>query len=446
MISMAALSMVDTVIQQGSVLVEELTGVLVPEYRRPLLRAEFERIGGEDGISGGFRRVVAGDREARSQLLSTVTIPETYLFRHFGHFELIRELARLRARDGRGLRVLSAGCSTGEEVWSVAAVLASVGELPNNRYSVVGWELCDERLQIARVGRYTKWSCRNGLKGLDRFFLDHDDRTEAGPELRGMVSFNRVNLVEENLPNAGLFDVILLRNVAIYWSETTTQRVSSKLASMVAEGGVFLAGPSDPVHLPSAEWEHRISQGVRSYRRRPPEMVTRAKANQPGPVQSTVVQKEKAESSTGIAEPRTGVVAPGESGRLRFFGHSSAQVEPDTPRGKARPSKAEDSADGANRSCLDRARALADLGEYSTAYALLENDEEGQTVEGKLWRGILSLSLENNDEAVRLFRQCVFLRPEVREYHRWLAIGLEATGWIEEAARCRKNAFEIGEL
>lgn len=441
MVSTADSPMNDSLIQEGSELVEELTGVRVPVYRQALLRAEFERIGGADGVGGGIRRVLAGDDEARARLVSTVTIPETYLFRHYGHFELISELAAQRAEQGRGTRVLSAGCSTGEEVWSASAVLAATDGLPRARHLVVGWELCNERLRTARIAQYTKWSCRNGLKGFDRFFHDLNGNTEPGSELRGMVSFDQVNLVEDEYPDAGPFDAILLRNVAIYWSEETADKVCAKLSPLVSDGGLFLVGPSDPVRLPADQWEHRISQGVRSYLRRSAE--ASEKPGMPRP-REDLLPKPATVPPAVVADRSPAVVVDVED-RDRQRPTFEAEVRPrPTPPAKEADRWADGSeADTAKRSCLDLARSLADVGEYAVAFELLENDEEGQTVDGKLWRGILSLSLEKESEAVRLFRQCVFLRPEVGEYHRWLAVGLEATGRQDEAARCRKNALEV---
>jgi len=442
---MAESPMSSPAILEGSVLVEQLTGVVVPEYRQPLLRAEFERLGGPSGVSGGIDRVISGDSTARSQLISTVTIPETYLFRHFGHFEIIKEMAMQRAESGKGTRVLSAGCSTGEEVWSSAAILAAVPFTPGVRHEVVGWELCGERLRTARDGRYTKWSCRSGLRGFDRFFEERDGVTEAGRHLREVVSFSQVNLVDDTLPAVGTFDVVLLRNVAIYWREKTSESVCSKLASMIADDGLLLVGPSDPVQLPANEWEHRITHGVRSYRRRP------AESSEPQikkPPVSSGPERIPAPSlaPTIPASPAAAMISETAS-RIRM---PSLLSNPRHGRPNGSDRRIEDwitdpSTDAPDRSCLDLARSLADVGEYRAALSLLENDDEGQSVDGKLWRGILSLSLEKNTEAVRLFRQCVFLRPEVAEYHRWLSVGLEAAGWNEEAERCRKNAVELGD-
>jgi tetratricopeptide (TPR) repeat protein len=94
---------------------------------------------------------------------------------------------------------------------------------------------------------------------------------------------------------------------------------------------------------------------------------------------------------------------------------------------------------------LDDVRKLADGGRYTEALEVLSAEDVGLTIEGKLWQGILLLNLEQNEEAVRLFRQCSFLRPEVPEYRQWLAVTYEALGRTVEAEREFRNASEVGD-
>lgn len=430
----------DPVLREGSTLVENLTGIRVPDYRQPLLHAEFERIGGRWGIEGGVRLVAAGDREARSQLISSITIPETYLFRHFGHFELLREFALQRSEQGRPTRVLSAGCSTGEEAWSAAAVLASVPSPADDNHMVMGWELCDERLKKARAGSFSTWSCRSGLKGHDRFFETKGDEVVAGRRLREITVFQQVNLADSELPLTGVFDAILFRNVSIYWSDETTKAVLTRLTSLIDKDGLLLVGPSDPVSLPRTEWEHRIQQSVRCYRHRSPNEIATA----PPPIPSI---REVAQNA--VLPPATNSVPPAPAlPNSRTDPPESRQVsQPQRPRPALTTTSNSDLEliDDPIQSCIARAQELANTGRYSDAIALLEGHDAGASVKGKLWRGILSLSLEHDEEAVRLFRQCVFFRPDVAEYHRWLGVALETVGRSTEATRAHQNAAELDE-
>lgn len=430
----------DPVLREGTTLVESLTGIRIPDYRQPLLYAELERIGGRWGIEGGVRLIASGDRDARSQLISSITIPETYLFRHFGHFELLRELALQRSEQGRPTRVLSAGCSTGEEAWSAAAVLATVPSPADDNHMVMGWELCGERLKKARAGRFSNWSCRSGLKGHDRFFDTEGDEVVAGRRLREITVFQQVNLAESELPLPGGFDAILFRNVSIYWGDETTEAVLTRLTSLVDTDGLLLVGPSDQVSLPRNEWEHLIRNSVRCYRRRSQEEI--ATSAPPIPSIREVARTPVQPSATVSVPHAPALPRPQTEPQRRRRVPQSRRPRPvlTTP-----PTSDLELINDPIQSCLAQTQELANAGRYTDAIALLENHDAGASVRGKLWRGILSLSLEHDEEAVRLFRQCVFLRPDVAEYHRWLGVALETVGRSTEAARAHQNAAELDE-
>lgn len=428
----------DPDLHESAALVEALTGIRVPEYRRPLLHSELERLGGEWGVEGGIRRLVDGDSEARTALISSVSIPETYLFRHFGHFVLLRELACDRGAKGLPTRVLSAGCSTGEEAWSAAAILATVPKPADDDHVVLGWELCAERLKRARAGRFSTWSRRNGLKGYSQFFDPVGEEVAAGARLREVTAFQQVNLVKDEYPPTGVFDAVFLRNVAIYWGDETTRDVISKLIALLDDNGLLLVGPSDPVTLPRGDWDHLIRHGVRFYRRR----TSKPGDHPPAPIPSIREAVRDREHPPAATQPaRTPSTREG-----RTPAPSIDEVPP--PAGtERRPSPAAEIelTDDPVQRCLARVKELADAGRYSEAASVLENDAAGTSVEGRLWRGILSLSSEHDHEAVRLFRQCVFLRPDVAEHHRWLGVALEAVGRSAEARRAHKTATELDE-
>jgi chemotaxis protein methyltransferase CheR len=204
-------------VREGAELFERLTGVVIPEYRWPILQRLLGRLGGRSGIPGGMRRLAEGDPIARADLISAATIPETYMFRHSGHFGLLRDLVEERRGKGRATRVLSAGCSTGEEVWSIASVLASVKAPAGERHEVIGWELSASRVKHAAIGFYSNWSCRKGFLEYGEFFDRQDDCFVVDPRLRALASFHQANLFVGDLPPDGIFDVVFFRNVSIYW-------------------------------------------------------------------------------------------------------------------------------------------------------------------------------------------------------------------------------------
>lgn len=393
----------DAAVRAAARLLHRRLGIEVPEHRMSVLSSELDHLGGPDGPGAALERLLAGEEAPWDALIDVMTIPETYFFRQFAHFTLLREVAIARHRDGRPCRVLSAGCSSGEEAWSAAAVLASITAHP--RDAVVGWDVSERRLRAARRGRYGAWSLRAGLRGHERFFVSADEgQEEVAPALRPLVSFARVNLVGPLPSRERSFDVVMLRNVGIYWSEEVAQGALLALAELVASDGLFMLGPSDPGLPRSSPWEHVIEQGARYYRR--------------------------AALPAVVAPPRVPANAPS-----RPAGARPAALQPrERPKRATRPVPARD--------VFDDVRALADVGRTADALALLDG-VSAPSARARLWRGILLLDLQRADEAVRVLRQGVFLEPREATFRQWLAHAYEAAGLAAEAARERRNAQEL---
>ncbi|MBC7171705.1 MAG: hypothetical protein H5U40_04730, partial [Polyangiaceae bacterium] len=270
-------------------------GIEVPEYQRKVLGAALGRLGRGGGAEAAVERLLRRDSEAWDVVIDAITIPETYFFRHYPHFLRLRELATERFRRGRSCRVLSAGCSSGEEAWSAAAVLAEAGSGRSTpRSSVVGWDVNARRLIEASEGRYRDWSVRTGLHGYEHYVGRVGDHYRVSPALLPWARFERVNLVGP-LPEER-FDAIFFRNVAIYFDPSTARAVFTRIAALLEDDGMIFVGPSDPVTLPQDEWEHVIADGVRVYRR--------VKARAAAPARPSQAPERPAGVSPTLAPPR----------------------------------------------------------------------------------------------------------------------------------------------
>jgi chemotaxis methyl-accepting protein methylase len=400
-------------------LLEQETGIVIPAYRYPVLTMELERLGGSGGVSRGVELLVTHDRATRKRLISAVSVPETYLFRHAGHFRLLKKHAAQRQVRGLATRVLSAGCSTGEEAWSIAAVLASL-PVPGQEHAVVGWDLNPERLRLAAAGRYRPWSNRRGLLGYDRFFRLDKESLQVDPCLRSLVTFEAVNLLTDWPPVKTPFDVIFFRNVAIYWSIETIEEVSANLVAFLARDGVLCIGPTDPLSLPRNQWTDAVEEECRAFRRldsKSAPAIPRVEPQRPRP---RAISKE---ATTPKRKPLWKVPPP-------------APAPPPPPQ----PTMSEASA---AHSILEQVRTLADQGRYQEALGLLTDNPVQSSTEGKLWSGIISLSMNRPRDALRFFRQCAYLRPDDPEYRRWLAATYRALGLSAEADREMRTAAAL---
>lgn len=189
-------------------------------------------------------------------ILLHLTIGETYFFRNQAQFDAMREqilpdLLDRRAKT-RALRVWSAGCATGEEPYSIAMLLAEVlPDLESWQVTILGTDLNPQFLARAREGLYSNWSFRDTPEELrSQFFSPHNNRWHLSPHIRQMVSFARLNLVEPIYPAIlnGTYghDIILCRNVTIYFDEATTRQIVNRLYDSLFPGGWLIVGHAEP--------------------------------------------------------------------------------------------------------------------------------------------------------------------------------------------------------
>lgn len=399
-------------------------GIDVPDYWLPILAAELDQLGGPGGHARGLELLLTREASAWDRVVDAMTVPETYFFRHFGHFVLLRHLAEARVARGLPTRVLCAGCSSGEEAWSAAAVLVAARGQASARDRVVAWDVSEKRLGEMRAGRYPKGSVRSGLHGYEAFFARTDDGWRIAPTLLPLVQPRNVNLVGALPRGEGPFDAIFFRNVGIYWNVETAHAVVEQLGALLAPEGVLLVGPGDPVGLDSARWEARISQGVRSYRAVDP-------------------QRRPAPARAPSGKPRTRSVS---SMHLRAASPSSGEAAPAPPAAvpayAERPTPVPPPLQAAG--ALAEVKTLADAGRYAAALEVLRATA-GSSVDAKLWEGILLLALGDAWGAIEPLRQCVFLGPDRPSHRRWLAAAYRAVGRWEDARREQRNAQGMAE-
>lgn len=189
-------------------------------------------------------------------ILSHLTIGETSFFRNKPQFDALRTtiLPDLFERRTmlRSLRIWSAGCSTGEEPYSIAMLLKEMlPDLPDWHITILATDLNPHFLARARAGIYGNWSFRDTPETLkSRFFTPEQNRWRLNAEIRGMVTFARLNLVEAVYPaitnGTSAMDLIFCRNVTIYFHETTTRQVINRFYRALAPGGWLIVGHSEP--------------------------------------------------------------------------------------------------------------------------------------------------------------------------------------------------------
>jgi chemotaxis protein methyltransferase CheR len=232
----------------------EAAGITLSHTKKALVAGRLARRVQHHGLAdygAYFRLLASGEGPVEVQTaIDLLTTNETYFFREAKHFELLRGLAKATRRSGQAFRVWSAASSSGEEAYSIAMVLAEC--LGESNWDVVGSDISARVLSQARRGQYPLQRAKHIPHAYLKRFCLRGVGEQAGTllierSLRSRVKFLPVNL-NAPLPKLGVFDVIFLRNVMIYFSAETKRQVVSRILSLLKPGGHFLIGHSESLH------------------------------------------------------------------------------------------------------------------------------------------------------------------------------------------------------
>ena len=196
-----------------------------------------------------YRMLATGDHPEELQtMVDLLTTNETYFFREPKHFEFLRDEIIKKRSSPATFRVWSAASSSGEEIYTLAMVLAD--SLPNTPWEIVGSDISTQVLAKAATGHYSlartegippafmKKYCLKGVRAHAGTFL-------IAPELRKRTSFYQINLTQPVDADIGDFEVIFLRNVMIYFDPETKAKVVNHLLPRLKRGGHLIIGHSE---------------------------------------------------------------------------------------------------------------------------------------------------------------------------------------------------------
>ena len=249
-------------------LIDETSGIFFDRAKRDVLRlglADRAAATGSASLGDYFELLVSGrEREAEMRkLLAHLSVQETQFFRNRPQFDalskyVIPEIIRRKAQEHRSLRVWCAGCSTGQEPYSVAMTILDVLPDPAGwQIQILGTDLSEDALQAAQKG----WYPERRLSGVGRlhrekYFHEQDKGFAINDAVRGLVSFKRHNLVADQLPIAGFgtCDAVFCRNVIIYFTHETAKYVIEHFFDILNPGGYLFLGHSETLWKMSAKY------------------------------------------------------------------------------------------------------------------------------------------------------------------------------------------------
>ncbi|MFM7232628.1 MAG: CheR family methyltransferase [bacterium] len=306
----ASESLSDQEFEQLRELVYRQTGIDLSEGKRVLLASRlFRRINtlGLKSYGEYYQRVVS-DRSGQEMeiLINSITTNKTDFFRESHHFRYLQEVVfpRIRARAKGGvpkLRIWSAGCSTGEEPYSIAMTIAdAMGNGPRWDVRITATDLDTQVLAKAAAAIYPRERTEPVPTALAQRWLrptGQPNEVTVASELKAMMQFQQLNFVADRWPVQGPYDAIFFRNVAIYFDRPTQDRILRRMVALLEPDGDLIVGHSESLHwlsdlvVPVANTVYRKKDAIggaparpsaRSESAPPPSPLARSTPEQPG--------------------------------------------------------------------------------------------------------------------------------------------------------------------
>jgi chemotaxis protein methyltransferase CheR len=392
-------------------------------------------------IEGWVDALLAGGATAAhvKALANHLTIPETYFFRQRETFTLLGEkilpevFARRRAQ-GRPVRIWSAACASGEEPYSVAILIRRIfPELAPGAVVIHGTDINSHVLARATRGVFSEWSFRDTPEWVKAasFTRKPNGRYEIARETGRMVKFSHLNLAEGLYPpefgERGDFDLILCRNVLMYFSAEWQAKIIRRLVAALTAEGWLLVGPCD-IAVPQAEELGLQSNGPGVFQRSD----APARGARPAPPEGI---EARPLPPAWWLPPGGAEAAPAETG--------ASEAPPPQPRAAGGESAAAPAVSGAPTAVTEGevvsalAQAKADRGELEAARAACDEAIALDPINPSFHylRACILQEMNRPAEAAESFRRVLFLDPESVMAHFALGCLAERGGDRPEARR-----------
>ncbi|HUB29172.1 MAG TPA: CheR family methyltransferase [Terracidiphilus sp.] len=243
-------------------LIHDRAGIHLSQEKRTMLEVRIKRRLKALGMHS-YRRYCEylfadrGLREEIVQLIDVVTTNKTDFFREPKHFDFLLERSLPEFEQGamgRSFLVWSAGCSTGEEPYTLAMLLSEYAQMhPGFRFRVLATDISTAVLERAQLGIYTEEAVRPVPGVMQRKYFMHSrdresPRLRVVPELRRLVEFRRLNFMDRDYGVTEKASAIFCRNVIIYFERFTQQAILKKLTDYLVPGGYLFVGHAETLH------------------------------------------------------------------------------------------------------------------------------------------------------------------------------------------------------
>lgn len=400
-------------------IIEEKTGLFFDPSRKKYLQDAIEKRMATLGINNeeDYYTLLTSPSFEQKEILELskfITIPETSFFRHQEQFEafeegVLPEIIKDRKKQGKPeIKIWSAGCSTGEEPYSLAFILTANKErLQGLKVQIYASDINENALKIARQGVYPQREVTKLPKKYQRFFTFKDDVCIVKREIKEIIKFMRINLVKEPFP-LYLFndlDVIFCRNVFIYFRERTIKRILRNFHICLRENGYLFLAPTEALTIDK-------------------QLFSTEKVGK-----SFVYRKTLYQQSLETARKKESPILP------------KAIIKPPTHLEKMPLPK---SSPKSPKELLKMAKQFADIGAYQETVQICHKllDNYPTLPEAHLFLGIVYYETGKVEEAISSFKKAIYLNPDFALAHFYLGNIYWHLGEVNKALRSYKNVLK----
>lgn len=223
-------------------------GINLSAYKSEQLNRRISSLMGRIGISAldEYRDIIINNKEQREKFFDFITINVTEFFRNPNLFKELEDLIKNSLiPKNRSLKIWSAACSIGCEPYSLAIILDKLTDRKD--ISIIATDIDKKALERAEQGIYTSDEIKNIKKDdLDKYFEKVDDKYSIHKNIKSKVIFKKHDLITENYDSN--FDLIVCRNVVIYFKKDVKIEIYSKLASALNKGGFLFVGGTENIY------------------------------------------------------------------------------------------------------------------------------------------------------------------------------------------------------
>lgn len=394
-------------------------------------------------------------------LASHLTVGETFFFRDRESFRVLEEqvlpeVISARQESGKRLRIWSAGCCTGEEPYSIAILLSRLlPDLKDWNITILGTDINIEFLKKASDGLYTEWSFRDTPKWVVEGYFKKDNRGHyrISPSIKKMVTFEYLNLAEDIYPSllnsTNALDIIICRNVLMYFSEGHFTRIISGFYKSLIEHGWLVVSPTEPLRIISTMFYPANIPDTTMYRKE--RRGTQKAGDLLSPETGLYGTYASTDYGTALAAgssygPGSELSSPGVSlpGDISMSAGDNKQAAHD-PEGAEEQKTASSNADGTHEQAAMLSRRFANHGLLEEAAKCCETAISGEPL-NPAYRYLLATILQEQgriDEAVRSLRHALYLDSNFALAYFMLGSIMQRAGKTKESIKYLWNASDL---